>query len=103
MCALPSPQGVVAPSPDAPCVTATILDRLDVWAAHDLPTLDTPVTLYQLPGCFPHDQLPSRGWTVVDSSSRLTVDLDAIRLPAHPAPAVRAPRNETDLRTVHSC
>ncbi|TXS66124.1 SDR family oxidoreductase, partial [Streptomyces sp. me109] len=37
-----------------------------------------------------------------DSSSRLTVDLDAIRLPEHPAPAVRAARNETDLRTVHS-
>ncbi|MFD7003793.1 N-acetyltransferase [Streptomyces mirabilis] len=95
-------QLVVAPSPGAPAVTATLLDRLDVWVAHELPTPDTPVTLYQLPGCFPHDQLLSRGWTVVDSSSRLTVDLDAIRLPEHPAPAVRAARNETDLRTVHS-
>ncbi|MEU8437198.1 GNAT family N-acetyltransferase [Streptomyces sp. NPDC029216] len=98
-------QLVIAPCPDAPAVTAALLDRLDAWAAHDLPTHDMSVTLYQLPGCQPHDQLLSRGWAIVHSSSRLTVALDSLGLPDHPAsraPTVRAARNETDLRTVHS-
>lgn len=89
--------------PEAAHDTAQALFRLlDEWIADDAPD-GAPVTTFQFPRCLLHDQLSARGWAIVHSYTRLTVDLDAVE-PAEPNSGIRlrAAAGTADQRRIHA-
>lgn len=89
--------------PEAAADTAQVLfGQLDEWVAADAPS-GTPVTTFQFPHCLLHDRLAARGWAIVHSYTRLTVDL-RVDESAKPSSGIRlrAAASVADQQEIHA-